>query len=214
MRASLGLGAGFDASALGQDERKYNTTNPVVRRLIARLCDTVTDRLSTTSGTIADIGSGEGLALRRVLSGLKSPHRQALAVEYRFDKLARAADRNPTVGATVGDIGALPFADHSIPVVLCMEVLEHLDKPQRAAAELARVTGNALIVTVPYEPYFRLGNLARGKNIRHFGNDAEHIQQFNRASLASLLNPYFETVAVATCFPWLVATCTRPQEPG
>ncbi len=210
-RSSLGLGTGFDASALGQDERKYNTSNPVVRRLIDRLCQSVSGTLDATSGSITDIGAGEGLALQRVLAGISHERRPAIAVEYRIDKVRRAAMRLPDIGAAVGDIGALPFADRSLPTVLCMEVLEHLSEPNRAVAEMGRITADHLIITVPYEPFFRLGNLCRGKNIKRFGNDPEHIQQFNRSALSALLTPHFGSVTIQNCFPWLLAVCCEPR---
>jgi len=54
----------------------------------------------------------------------------------------------------------LPFADKSIDVVTCMEVLEHLDKQSFLAAlhELRRVVNRLLVITVPYnepEPLYR-----------------------------------------------------------
>ena len=57
---------------------------------------------------------------------------------------------------------------------------------------------------MPWEPWFRLGNLARGKNVSAFGNDPEHVQQFTPARLHRLLGAGFQTVAVTTSAPWLV----------
>lgn len=47
---------------------------------------------------------------------------------------------------------ALPFADASFDVVLCSEVLEHVDDAGRAVAEISRVLapGGLLVVTVPF----------------------------------------------------------------
>ena len=57
-------------------------------------------------------------------------------------------------------VANLPFADKSVDVVTCMEVLEHLDKQSFLAAlrELRRVVGRLLIITIPYnepEPLYR-----------------------------------------------------------
>ena len=71
---------------------------------------------------------------------------------------------------------ALPFAARSFDVVTCLEVLEHLDDPAAAARELARVARRAVVVSVPFEPWFRAGNVLRGNYLAHLGNHPEHVQ--------------------------------------
>ena len=93
----------------------------------------------------------------------------------------------------------------------CIEVLEHLTDPEPAVAELARVTQHACVVSVPWEPWFRLGNFARGKNLARLGNDPEHLQFFTRGRLEALLGRHFASVRVETAFPWLVAIATDPR---
>jgi SAM-dependent methyltransferase len=45
--------------------------------------------------------------------------------------------------------GALPFADGSFDAVACLDVLEHLDRPHEACAELARVTRRWVLISLP-----------------------------------------------------------------
>lgn len=49
-----------------------------------------------------------------------------------------------------GDIEDMPFKDKSFDVIFCSEVLEHVDNPEKACAELVRV-GKSGIVTAPNE---------------------------------------------------------------
>jgi hypothetical protein len=58
---------------------------------------------------------------------------------------------------------------------------------------------------VPWEPWFRLGNLGRGKNVRRLGNDPEHLHAFTPARLRRTLDRSFDQVRVVRAFPWLVA---------
>ncbi|MDR0527945.1 MAG: class I SAM-dependent methyltransferase [Spirochaetaceae bacterium] len=53
------------------------------------------------------------------------------------------------------DITALPFPDHSFDTVLCTHALEHIRNPQKALAELIRVTRKRLIVVVPRQREYR-----------------------------------------------------------
>jgi SAM-dependent methyltransferase len=134
-------------------------------------------------------------------------------VEYRRDKVRLATDRLPTLAGVVGDAGMLPFPDASVDLVTSIEVLEHLTDPLAAAEEFARICrpDGRVVVSVPWEPWFRLGNLGRGKNVTRVGNDPEHVQQFTPARLRFLLAAVFDEVEVTRAFPWLIASAHGPR---
>ena len=197
----LGLPPGVPEEATGQDEKKYTTTNPVVLRLIGRWLTVVRDAIGPAPGLVVDVGTGEGFALERTVPRGVT----VVGVEYRHGKIRAAMQRLDDVAGVVGDAGLVPVRSASAPVVTCIEVLEHLTDPAVAVGELARITQGHCVVSVPWEPVFRLGNLGRGKNIRRFGNDPEHVQQFNPARLRRLLESRFSHVDVRTSLPWVVA---------
>jgi SAM-dependent methyltransferase len=208
-RRPLGLAPGASTSAAGQDARKYSTGNPVVQRLIARWSTRLREEIGTLvrdDGVIADIGVGEGLALDRV----RPEGATLVGVEYREDKARCALELVRGLDVVIGDAGMLPFRDGAIAVTMIIEVLEHLTDPAVAVAELARVTKHGCVVSVPWEPWFRLGNFARGKNLGRFGNDPEHLQFFTPRRLEALLGLHFAQVRIAPVFPWLVAVATDP----
>jgi ubiquinone/menaquinone biosynthesis C-methylase UbiE len=147
------------------------------------------------------VGTGAGFALE----ALAIPTERLLAVEYRIGKVQAARQRVGVIHPIQGDALALPFGDASMDLVTCIEVLEHLVEPRLAVAELARVCRGACVVSVPSEPWFRLGSLARGKHLSSLGNHPEHIQQFNPRSLAQLLAAHFTDVVVERRTPWLLA---------
>ena len=107
----------------------------------------------------------------------------------------------------------VPVRDRVFDTVTCLEVLEHLDPFEPAVAELARITRGRCIVSVPYEPWFRLGNLGRGKNVKRIGNDPEHVQQFRPSTLAAALGRHFDTVETHVAFPWIVAVAAHSSDP-
>ncbi len=207
--APIGLAPGAPEEAAGQDARKYASTNPIVSRLLERW----TGRLRDTIGQIAagdvvvDVGVGEALCLERFLP---SGH-AAVGVEYRHDKAVVAASRVDGLSPVVADAGMVPVASDSADLVTCIEVLEHLTTDEPAVAELARICRGRCVVSVPWEPWFRLGNLGRGKNIGRFGNDPEHVQFFTPARLEALLAQSFAEVRVVHAFPWLIAEARHPR---
>ena len=76
--------------------------------------------------------------------------------------------------------------------------------------ELARVTADRCVVSVPWEPWFRLGNLGRGKNVRRLGNDPEHVGWFTPGRLRRTLERSFTDVRIVRAFPWLIAEAHGP----
>jgi hypothetical protein len=212
--APIGLAPGAPREAAGQDAAKYGSTNPIVSRLLDRWTGRLRGVIGPVTGTVVDVGVGEGLCLERVLGrsdGSASPvprsdaaPSRVVALEYRLDKAAVAAARLPDVKVTVGDAGMLPLPDRAADLVMCIEVLEHLPTVGPAVAELARITGGRCVVSVPYEPWFRLGNLGRGKNVGRLGNDPEHVHAFTPRRLRQTLAASFTEVRVVTAFPWLI----------
>jgi 2-polyprenyl-3-methyl-5-hydroxy-6-metoxy-1,4-benzoquinol methylase len=199
--APIGLPPGASSLAAGEDEAKYSSHNTVVRKLIARLLTQLRAVTGPTEGTWVDVGIGEGLALEAMRARAGS----LVGVEYRQDKLAVALKRLPTASGVRADAGMLPLVDHGAEVVTCLEVLEHLVAPERAVGELARICGGRCVVSVPWEPFFRLGNLCRGKDVGRWGNNPEHVQHFRPATLRHLLLGSFADVSIHPCFPWIIA---------
>ena len=205
-RRTIGLAPGAPEAAAGQDAKKYATGNPVVQRLLARWMGRLREVLGPVDGTVIDVGVGEGLALERMIDG-----HPAIGLEYRVDKVLAARERLPKLAGAVADAGMLPVVDGAGDLVTCIELLEHLEPFDPAVAELARITGGRLVVSVPWEPWFRLGNLGRGKNLRRLGNDPEHVQAFTPRRLHRALERRYSEVRVVKAFPWLIAEARRPR---
>lgn len=204
---SIGLAPGLELDAAGQDAAKYGTANPVVQRLLARWLGKLTAVLGTPTGTVVDVGVGEGFALERMFPAGTG----AVALEYRHDKAVVASEKLAAVAVIRGDAGVLPFPDGSADLVTSIEVLEHLPTYEQAVNEMARICRGRLVVSVPWEPWFRLGNLGRGKNVKRLGNDPEHVQAFTPARLRRALERDFRQVRIVKAFPWLIAEASDPK---
>ncbi len=161
------------------------------------------------AASLLDAGCGEGETLARL--GDLLPERVA-AVDLSDEAVRFTAARFPKAEVRRHSIDALPFADGSFDLVLCLEVLEHLGDPGAALAELARVSRGDVVLSVPQEPWFRLGSLLRGKYVLGLGNHPEHVNHWNRRTLRELLAARFEEVSLTGSFPWLIARCHRARQ--
>lgn len=120
------------------DDPDSQTAPPEVRAALRRfLAD------HRISGPILDLGSGTGGNLPDL-----SRANSVIGVELSATAAEQAAAHAPVV---VGDGGRLPFRDGSFAAVVCTEVLEHVDDPGAAFAEMARVLrgGGLAYVTTP-----------------------------------------------------------------
>lgn len=185
--------------------QKFQTGNPVVRRLIDRFYERLLAMARPLdASSMLDAGCGEGETLARF--GPTLP-RQTAAVDLLPDAVDFTARRFPGIDVTQQSVDDLTFADDSFDLIICLEVLEHLPDPQAGLSELARVAAGDLIVSVPHEPWFRVGSLLRGKYLRGLGNHPEHVNHWNGDSLARFLESQLELVSLGHSFPWLIAHC-------
>lgn len=94
-------------------------------------------------GSLLDVPAGEGaLAARLIAAGF------AVSCCDLYPEIFRLKN----VPIQQGDLnGELPFADRSFHHVTCLEGLEHIENPQQAIREFARVLrpGGTVIVSVP-----------------------------------------------------------------
>lgn len=185
---------------------KFQTGNPVVQRLIDRFYDRVAVEVGAVgASSVLDAGCGEGETLIR-LDGLL-PERTA-GIDIDADAVEYTRERVPAAEISQHSVESLPFEDGSFDLVLCLEVLEHIPEPAGALRELSRVAaGGELVISVPHEPWFRLGSLLRGKYLSGLGNHPEHVNQWNRRSLRDFLETNVEVVTLRGSFPWLIARC-------
>jgi SAM-dependent methyltransferase len=154
--------------------------------------------------SVLDAGCGEGETIARLRDVLGD---RVAAIDILEECVAFTSDRLPFVDVRQASVYELPFEDASFDLVLSLEVLEHLDSPATALRELGRVARRDLVLSVPYEPYFRLGSLLRGKYLRQLGNHPEHVNHWNRRSFPALLGSHYEAVEIRVAFPWLIAHC-------
>jgi 2-polyprenyl-3-methyl-5-hydroxy-6-metoxy-1,4-benzoquinol methylase len=86
--------------------------------------------------------------------------------------------------------------------VLALEVLEHLEDPAAAVAEMRRVSGRAVALTVPFEPFFRAGNLVRGRYRQRLGSTPGHLNTWGPLGLRRALDPVLPDSRWFELFPW------------
>ena len=84
---------------------------------------------------ILDLGCGEGITLEKLISMGSGSHIVGLDIDPENIEICRAHSL-PVLAGSVFD---LPFSSDSLDTVVFSEVIEHLEDPESAIAEIHRV---------------------------------------------------------------------------
>lgn len=158
-----------------------------------------------------EIGCGEGYSTQK-LRALLPPTVTLQASEYVAHQIPTAQKLNPGITITEESAYQTTHADNTFDMVFLLEVLEHLDYPDKALAELKRIVkpGGYLIIGVPREPLWRMLNMARLKYLSDFGNTPGHLNHWGKRSLVKEINTHFGPArAVRSPLPWTLAAAQK-----
>jgi 2-polyprenyl-3-methyl-5-hydroxy-6-metoxy-1,4-benzoquinol methylase len=182
---------------------KYGSSNPVVRRLMAGFEGALEDLFERADpASLLDVGCGEGVLTDRWARQLRD--RRVVGIDLADPKLeAEWAGRSaPNLEFRQFDGGRLPFGDREFDLVTAIEMLEHVPDAPGTLAEMARVAGGHLLVSVPREPLWRALNVARGAYLKDLGNTPGHVNHFSRRAFVSELARHGRVAEVRSPFPW------------
>jgi 2-polyprenyl-3-methyl-5-hydroxy-6-metoxy-1,4-benzoquinol methylase len=203
------------AEAGGNVYDKYGTSNPIARRLVAGFVSEL-DRLveRTGAGEAHEVGCGEGeLAIRLARKGLRVRGSDA------FPQVLEEARRRAAAADVEIDFESMAVEDlepdrDAAELVVCCEVLEHLEDPERALEVLEGLARPWLIASVPREPLWRTLNLARLSYLGNLGNTPGHLSHWSKRGFVRFLTSRFEVLELRTPMPWTMALCRVKSPPS
>ena len=183
----------------GNVVHKEATKNPIERRMVDGFSAALQRSLPPTATRVLEVGCGEGRQLTAV--GTRYPNAGLIGLDLPNVELEEAWDGVPSHMVQASAL-ELPFADNTFDLVLAIEVLEHLPNPKQALDEIARVASGDVVLSVPWEPVWRIGNLARGRYVGALGNTPGHIQHFTRRGFTKLVRAALDVNLVLRPVPW------------
>jgi ubiquinone/menaquinone biosynthesis C-methylase UbiE len=161
-----------------------------------------------------ELGCGEGFSTQRLRDMLPDKV-ELMASEYVDNLVPKAQKRNPTVRVIQESAYETKHADNSFDLVFLLEVLEHLDYPDQALAEIKRILKpeGFLVLGVPREPLWCSLNMARGKYLRHLGNTPGHLNHWTSIMLRRFVRRHFgNIVSRKQPLPW-TQVLASPKNP-
>lgn len=147
--------------------------------------------------SILDVGAGSGMITRRIKETRPNIHISACDFSKpALDWLRKKIPLNEVFFCDL--VKGIPKDDKSYDIIVCSEVIEHMEEPEKAIAELVRVARKKVIITVPYG--------------EQSNKSVEHLWAFDLDDIFNLLKGYgmvYQTVASGNSN--IVAVCNLKQ---
>lgn len=187
---------------------KYANRNVFHRLTLNRFFDEVIHEIRQIQPeSVLEFGCGEGLFLREVEKrglGFES----FLGLDLRRDAIEMAKELHPGHTFFEGDLLGWDCPEKYFDLVIASQVLEHLPQPERYLEPLVACSGKYLLLTVPWEPWFRMMNLLRGRDLGRLGNHPEHINRWGVGQFERFVAPYANIIRTRTVFPFIIIIAT------
>jgi len=144
---------------------------------------------------VLDAGCGVGYGAQILAEAGAS---RIVGLDIAAEAVEAAVLRADSIGEfVVGDLEQIPFTPSSFDVVVCFEVIEHVDRRELVLDELRRVlrSGGVLIVSSPNRDVYLPGN-------------PHHMHEYTPSELQAALTKRFRHVALYRQHQWISSLIT------
>jgi O-antigen biosynthesis protein len=146
---------------------------------------------------VLDAGCGTGYGLA-ILEAAGAAH--MTGVDLAPDAVELTRTRVPGAEVVQGSVHALPFDDDTFDVVVCFEVIEHVERQDEALAELARVLApdGVLVLSSPNRAVYPEGN-------------PHHVREYLPEELEAAVRRVLPQVRLYRQHVWLASGLLSPE---
>ena len=154
---------------------------------------------------VLDIGCGEGISLEKLVALFPEKNIQGIDAEAENVEICRSHE----LPIQQGSVYDLPFEDCSIDCIFFLEVIEHLDDPEKALKDIYCVLrpGGRLVLIFPNDLMFKVTRLMMGM-VKEAFYDCGHLKQWTPLSLQTTLKMLNFSILKTNNLPfyfWLIS---------
>jgi ubiquinone/menaquinone biosynthesis C-methylase UbiE len=197
-------GVSAESGPIGNTYDKYASQNPIEKRLLAGFFAKLDTLLPVSApARILEVGVGEGKVATRLAA--RYPNAQITGLDLPDDDL-RTHWSAANLTGLFASAEQIPFPDNTFDLVLAIEMLEHVKRPGHVLAEIQRVANGPVVLTVPWEPVWRMANMARGAYLKDLGNTPGHINHWTKRSFTNAVRKHLSVRSSSIAFPWTLVS--------
>lgn len=196
----------------GNYEDKYKSRNPISNFLVSNFIRTFKKNLNAllpgSVSRICEVGCAEGELLKLVHGVFPKASLHACDISENEIVKARRNCKAISINYSIQNAENLQqYNSSDFDLVICCEVLEHLQNPMMGLQELFRIAKTYILVSVPNEPTWRILNMARAKYIRALGNTPGHLNHWSLIQFSGFLktHPSWSIIKRDYPLPWQMA---------
>lgn len=127
----------------------YHHRNPFIQFVERKRAKVILEQLNLAekNKNILDLGCGDGYLLEKL-------HDNSVGLDISFTAIKNIEKRLVNKKIVIGDAECLPFKTGSLNKIVCSEVLEHVETPDKVLNEIDRIISNKgeIVLTIPNEP--------------------------------------------------------------
>lgn len=182
---------------------KYGSNNSLIKYVVNKYLNTLNYFLEQIKvEKVLDLGCGEGA----IIKFLKNKYKNIYIKGYDIDNalIKNLKQKFPGHDFKIGYLEKDLAESQEYDLVLCLEVLEHIQEYKQALENIKRIKTSYLIFSVPNEPFFRFANLARLKYLKRLGNTPGHLNNFTYFQFKKLIKQTFlnHEINFKNCLIW------------
>jgi 2-polyprenyl-3-methyl-5-hydroxy-6-metoxy-1,4-benzoquinol methylase len=192
-----------DGLVVGTGSDKYESKNPISQYLLRQFDNSIAELVEIAQpDTVLEVGCGEGHVINIILDHSAATI-QAVDISQTIVDIAKKSIDAQRVEFSQLNIYNLA-EKNSADLVVCCEVLEHLEQPEIGLLRLAEKASPYAIISVPREPIWCALNFIRGAYVKDLGNSPGHIQHWSQKAFIQFVEQQFEVVSVKAPLPWTI----------
>lgn len=202
-------GQAEDGIVFGNTYDKYKPKKGIVKWIMDGFDKSLSELVAKASpGTIHEVGCGEGFWVMKWAAEGKAVRGSDFATGAINMAKAEARDRGLDADVfSVKSVYDLSQETDTADLIVCCEVLEHVEDPAAALKAIQSLKSQSVILSVPREPIWCALNMARGKYISDLGNTPGHIQHWSKRKFTNFVSEYFDIDEVRSPLPWTMLLC-------
>lgn len=183
---------------------KYDSSNPIARKMINGFMDSIkslVEIIQSEINSVTECGCGQGHVNQHLEHLLPSAIVRGFDIDESDLNIAKQNQIRTSTQLYQKDIYQINNVE-SADLIVCCEVLEHLNDPHLALKKMAALNAKYYLFSVPNEPLWRILNFLRGKYVQNWGNTPDHCNHWSPRKFKQFIAQELDIVTVKTPLPW------------